>query len=284
MLHRRLQKSGSAGIRYGVAETIGFREQMEDAHAIWDEEETGLFSAEVYDGHAGSLAARMAADCLTRYFFRPHSRKGQSSPFSFTPEALREAYIAADRRIVTSGTESGAAAATLYVRGQEFLAANAGDSRIVMGEGDGVIELTKDHKPDRPEEKERITALGGRVVALDVARVQGSLAMSRALGDVLLKPFVTAEPRILEGAFGRANDLVVIACDGLWDAVTSDEAIAIARTAKDPQKAARLLRETALGRGSTDNITVVVLDLSDYTAGCEAERMRLIRVLDRAVG
>ena len=41
------------GIRYGIAETIGSRREMEDAHSVWDEEETGLFCAEVYDGHAG---------------------------------------------------------------------------------------------------------------------------------------------------------------------------------------------------------------------------------------
>ncbi len=284
MFRRRAKEKNIGSIRYGVAETIGSREQMEDTHAIWDEGEISLFSAEVYDGHAGSLAAKIAADDLTRYFIHSdHDRAIDTGRPSFTAEALREAYLEIDRRIVDSGTESGAAAATLFLQEQKFLAANAGDCRIVIGEGRHFVELTLDHRPDLPEERARIEAAGGRVIFLDVARVEGSLAMSRALGDVLLKPFVTPEPRITEGSLGRSNDLAVIACDGLWDAVTSEEAITTARTAAGPEEAARLLRETAQARGSNDNITVIVLDLKPYTAGCASGRLHVSRVLDRAI-
>ena len=284
VLRRRAKEKKSTSIRYGVAETIGFREQMEDAHAIWNEEGIGFFSAEVYDGHAGSLAARIAADTLTRYFMHPDRCEGfDCGRPSFTAEALREAYLATDRLIVGRGTESGAAAATFYLQGERFLAGNAGDSRIVIGEGSRAIELTVDHKPDLPEERARIEALGGRVIALDVPRVQGTLAMSRALGDAPLKPFVTPEPRIAEGSLGRSDDLVVIACDGVWDVLTSEEAMAKARCAPTPKEAARLLRETVLARGSTDNITVIVLDLKPYTARCAADRLNVSRVLDRAI-
>ncbi len=285
MLHRKTRDRTSTAIRYGVAETIGFREQMEDTHVVRKEERLRLFSAEVYDGHAGSLAAEIAAESLTDYFIRDE-RSGniEIGPPFLSAEALREAYLAVDRRIVAQGTESGAAAATLYLQEERFLAANAGDARIVIGEGRSTIELTLDHKPDLPEERARIESLGGRVISLDLPRLQGTLAMSRALGDAPLKPFITAEPRISEGLLGRSDDLAIIACDGLWDVFTSEEALATARIADDPEEAARLLRETALVRGSTDNITVIVLDLRAYTTGCAADRLSLSRVLDRAVG
>lgn len=261
---------------------MGLREQMEDTHVIRDEQEMGFLSAEVYDGHAGSLAARIAADKLTSYLIQIESRAGNGRP-ALTAEALREAYLAVDREIVGRDTESGAAAATFYLQGLRFLAANAGDSRIVIGQGTQAIDLTLDHRPDLPEEMARIEALGGRVVSLDVARVQGMLAMSRALGDAPLKPFVTPEPRIAEGELGCLNDIAIIACDGLWDVLTSEEALIAARTARGrPEVAARLLRETALERGSTDNITVIVLDLRPKVSGCEANRLRITRILDRA--
>jgi protein phosphatase 1L len=283
MFRRRLKEKKNTGVRYGVAETIGRRRQMEDTHAIWDEETTGFLAVEVYDGHAGSLAAQIAAETLTRQFLNASHGEGMGSDGpSFTPEALREAYLAVDKRIVEQGTESGAAAATLYLRGQRFLAANAGDSRIVIGEGTQVVDLTLDHKPDLPEELARIEGLGGRVISLDMPRVQGMLAMSRALGDVSLKPFVTPEPRIAEGILGRSDDLAVIASDGLWDALTSEEAIKIARTGADPATAADLLRETALERGSTDNITVIVLDLRSNAAASPAKTLQILRILDRA--
>ncbi len=201
----------------------------------------------------------------------------------FTPEDLRDAYLAVDRYIVAQGTESGAAVGTLYLREGRFLAANAGDVRIVIGDGAEAVNLTVDHKPDLPAERARIEALGGSVVFYDVPRVQGLLSMSRSLGDAPLKPFVTAEPRIAEGVLGRGNDMAIIACDGLWDVLTSEEALALARSAAGPDDAAKLLQTMALGRGSTDNITVIVLDLKAYTARCGRDRLYVSRVLDRAL-
>ena len=55
-------------ILYGVAETIGLRGEMEDAHWVGADKRTGVFSAEVCDGHAGSLAATIAAQMLTPCF------------------------------------------------------------------------------------------------------------------------------------------------------------------------------------------------------------------------
>ncbi|OPY62197.1 MAG: Protein phosphatase 2C [Syntrophorhabdaceae bacterium PtaU1.Bin034] len=271
-------------IRYGIAETIGFRKQMEDAHAIWDREQPGLFGAEVYDGHAGSSAAVIAAEMLTPYFINLHkiTCTGSSEKHAFTAAALREAYLATDRYIVDQGTESGTAAATLYICEEKFIAANAGDTRIVMGNGAGFVQLTIDHKPDLPGERARIEAAGGRVLFYDVPRVQGTLAMSRALGDASLKPYVTAEPRVVEGSLGWTNDIAVIACDGLWDVFTSEEAVLAARAAGNPEEAAQRLQNQAIERGSTDNITVIVLDLRSYTAACKRDSLRILGVLDRA--
>ena len=272
------------GIRYGIAETIGSRREMEDTHSVRDEEESGLFCAEVYDGHSGSLAAAIASKVLTPYFLRRLREGGSTGGNGFVAQALREAYLATDRQIVDRGTESGAAAATLYLRDGGFLAANVGDVRIVLKEGGRAVALTTDHKPDLPEETARIEALGGRVISLDVPRVEGFLAMSRALGDAPLKPFVTPEPRIAEGVLGRKNDLAIIASDGMWDVLTSDEAVTLAYRAGEPAEAARILQATAVERGSTDNITVIVLDLKDYTATSAHQRLRVTRILDRAAG
>ncbi len=271
-------------IPYGIAETIGFRHEMEDAHSVRDDEGCGVFSAEVFDGHAGSLAAVIAAQMLTPCFLHGEGAACEKTGGrGFTAEDLRDAYLAVDRYIVAQHTVSGTAAGTLYLRGSRFLAANAGDVRIVIGDGPEAIGLTVDHKPELPGERARIEALGGRVVSYDVPRVQGLLSMSRSLGDAPLKPFVTAEPRIEEGLLGTGNDIAVIACDGLWDVLTSQEAVAIARSAAGPDEAARLLQAAALERGSTDNITVIVLDLKAYTAQCGRDRLSVSRVLDMAV-
>ncbi|CAG4988496.1 unnamed protein product [Parnassius apollo] len=54
-------------------------------------------------------------------------------------------------------------------------------------------------------------------------RVNGQLAVSRAIGDANYKPYVTAQPEIALVELDGDEDFIVVACDGLWDFVTEDE-------------------------------------------------------------
>ncbi len=271
-------------ILYGIADDIGFRPSMEDAHAVWDIEEEGLFSAEVYDGHAGSIAAHAASEMLTPQFLSLLRAERTKSPDDrkLDRELLREAYLTTDQYILNRGTQSGTAVATLHIFGDRFIAANAGDARVVMGTEDGAMQLTLDHKPHLPEERSRIEASGGRVMFYDVPRVQGILAMSRALGDPGLRPYVSAEPRVIEGLLASSNDFAVVACDGVWDVLTPDDVIGIVRKVGDAQRAAERVVADALAAGSTDNVTVIVLDLREQTRHLARETMEILAVLDRA--
>ena len=156
--------------------------------------------------------------------------------------------------------------------------------------GDGAWEaLSDDHKPNRPDERQRVEAAGGHVISWNGARVMGVLAMSRALGDRFLRPYVIADPEITFTRRAAQDEVLVLASDGLWDVVSNGEACAIAaahlkraRAAErsgtaaagggrgrdsedappDPAKvAAGSLVKLALARGSCDNISVVVVDL-----------------------
>ena len=80
---------------------------------------------------------------------------------------------------------AGCTATVVLVTPMEIYCANAGDSRTVMCERGVAVELSKDHKPEVPEEKNRISKAGGEV--LD-GRENGMLALSRAIGDFDYKP------------------------------------------------------------------------------------------------
>ena len=66
-------------------------------------------------------------------------------------------------------------------------------------------------------------------------------------------------------------DFLVIACDGLWDVVADDEAVNIAahvlQQGRQPEEAAKRLRNIAYGRGSSDNVTVLVIVLQPPSIG-----------------
>lgn len=161
----------------------------------------------------------------------------------------------------------------------KIVIANCGDSRAVLSRGGAAIPLTKDHKPERDDETSRIEAAGGRVIYWDGYRVSGLLALSRALGDRYLKQYVISEPDVLCLPRTDDDECLILASDGLWDVISNETACDVARrclasarkrsehrrsrAGDDTASAAvaALLVKLAYGRGSKDNISVVVIDL-----------------------
>ncbi|XP_038708682.1 probable protein phosphatase 2C 75 isoform X1 [Tripterygium wilfordii] len=182
---------------------------------------------------------------------------------------------------------AGSTAVVAVLTAEHILIANCGDSRAVLCRNGRAIPLSFDHKPDRSDELARIEAAGGQVIFLNGARVQGILAMSRAIGDKYLKPIVTSEPETTLTKRKPEDDCLILASDGLWDVLSSDLACEVAceclREGSAPANlsagprmedekssalyparsvlAAALLTRLALGRKSSDNISVIVVDL-----------------------
>lgn len=127
--------------------------------------------------------------------------------------------------------------------GNKLYSANIGDSRCVLyrksAKGFEVVELSRDQKPENPEEKARILKAGGRVeplqgppgedcgpprVWLAEMDVPG-LAMSRSIGDEVSQSVgVTSEPEIKEHTITENDLFVVWASDGVWEFVSNKEA------------------------------------------------------------
>lgn len=272
-------------ILYGINTQTGWRSDMEDEHAIYLDDRREFFAAEIYDGHGGREAANIAARMLTPYFMHAWT-KDLEKPLKERHrlyDLLHRAYLAVDSHIIESGINGGTTAANLFIIGDRFMAANAGDTRVVINTAEGCLSLTKDHKPEFPEERRRIESLGGEVISYGVARVQGVLSMSRALGDAYLKPYVTTEPRIIEGFLGMENHFAILACDGVWDVLTQEDVMEMTLSIANAEKAAAAIATKALDYGSVDNITVIVLDLRSYVKALKREKMEITKVVDYAL-
>ncbi|CAN6175306.1 unnamed protein product [Urochloa humidicola] len=129
------------------------------------------------------------------------------------------------------GPTSGSTACVAVIRNDQLIVANAGDSRCVISRKGQAYNLSTDHKPDLEGEKERILSAGGFVVA---GRVNGSLNLSRAIGDMELKQneilpaerqIVTAEPELKTVKLSEDDEFIVLACDGIWDCMSSQEVV-----------------------------------------------------------
>lgn len=147
--------------------------------------------------------------------------------------------------------------------------ANVGDARAVMyREGEGAIRLTRDHRIKDAGEAQRVKANGGFIA---MNRVNGILAVSRALGDHLLKEVIISKPYIDVRTITSRDKFVVVACDGLWDSICDadvvDEARKLLETHRElPMKercaaVAGGLVKAALTAGTSDNVSVVFVML-----------------------
>jgi len=96
-------------------------------------------------------------------------------------------------------------------------------------------------------------------------RVEGVLAVTRAIGDRRLKKYVSAVPEIKRRKIQEGDQFLILATDGVWDVLSSQEACEVVLTSGgDVREAARKLTTTAFNRGSLDNITSLVIDLRQF--------------------
>ncbi|KAF9738937.1 hypothetical protein PMIN06_003572 [Paraphaeosphaeria minitans] len=135
--------------------------------------------------------------------------------------------------------------------------ANVGDARIVLCRNGRALRLSYDHKGSDDNEGRRVASAGGLILN---NRVNGVLAVTRALGDAYMKDLVTGHPYTTETVIQPDQDeFLILACDGLWDVCSDQEAVDLVRGVHDPQVASKTLVEHALARFSTDNLSCMVV-------------------------
>lgn len=296
--------------RFGFASVCGRRREMEDAVAInpsfcqMEQENSGeLHYFAVYDGHGCSHVATKCKERLHELVKEELENKLEGDDDEWE-HAMDQSFNRMDKEViewnksVTGGATCrcelqtpecdavGSTAIVAVVTPDKIIVANCGDSRAVLCRNGKAIPLSNDQKPDRPDELNRIQEAGGRVIYWDGPRVSGVLAMSRAIGDNYLKPYVICEPEVTITDRTAEDDCLILASDGLWDVVSNDTACGVAgmclkgnAPASIPENgagdgvnfdqgcsdASMLLTKLALARRSHDNVSVVVVDLKNYT-------------------
>lgn len=136
---------------------------------------------------------------------------------------------------------SGCAANVVIITKTEIYCANAGDCRTVLSKKGKAKDLSVDHKPNTPSEKTRIERADGFV---EDNRVNGSLALSRSIGDFeyknpSIKPqdqIVTAYPDITIEKITPDCEFIVLACDGIWDCMSSQDVVSYIKNESKSKK------------------------------------------------
>ncbi|XP_061994105.1 probable protein phosphatase 2C 6 [Rosa rugosa] len=290
------------GVTWGFTSVIGRRREMEDAVAVipgfmartcdhvggctapgsrTSSEISPVHFFGVYDGHGGSQVAKYCAERMHEVIAQEWDREtvdGCEWQRRWETTFL-VGFEKADSEVLTEAVAPemvGSTAVVVVLSGCQIITSNCGDSRAVLCRGTETIPLTVDQKPDREDELTRIEGEGGKVINWNGARVLGVLAMSRAIGDRYLRPWIIPVPEITFTARTDEDECLILASDGLWDVMTNEEVGEVARhilrrrrrsmsSSTDDISAAQAvadhLTEIAYGRNSSDNISIIVVDL-----------------------
>uniref|UniRef100_A0A2P2I3V6 Protein phosphatase 1B-like n=2 Tax=Hirondellea gigas TaxID=1518452 RepID=A0A2P2I3V6_9CRUS len=288
---KQSEAGGGNGLKYGLSSMQGWRIEMEDSHTalttLQGELKKWSFFG-VFDGHAG---ARVSAHCSEHLLpsimdeenFRSGVLGGKDSIIAAADEedvevvkrAIRTGFLKLDDAMrhmpeVASGEDkSGTTAVCSLISPHFIFVANCGDSRGVLYRRTGIGFSTLDHKPFNPCEKERIQNAGGSVM---IQRVNGSLAVSRALGDYEYKnvegksqceQLVSPEPELYVEKRTEEDQFLVLACDGIWDVMTSEDVCVFIHSrfaiTNDLELITNQVIDTCFNKGSRDNMSVVIV-------------------------
>ncbi|KAG8455917.1 hypothetical protein GDO86_001927 [Hymenochirus boettgeri] len=248
------------------------RRKMEDRHVVLqdlnslfglkDGVERSYFA--VFDGHGGVDAANYTATHL-------HVNVARHEKLASDPaQALRESFQRTDDMFLLKAKRerlrSGTTGVCVLLDGVNLHVAWLGDSQALLVQQGSHVTLMDPHKPERKDERERIESLGGCVAFMGCWRVNGTLAVSRAIGDIDQKPFVSGKGDVTSHILSGTEDFVVLACDGFFDTISPSEVAGLVlghlqESCGNWQHVAEKLVTAAKEGGSSDNITVLVVFL-----------------------
>ncbi|XP_042898733.1 probable protein phosphatase 2C T23F11.1 [Parasteatoda tepidariorum] len=269
---------GNDFIKVGASCMQGWRINMEDAHthllSLAEDKDASFFA--VYDGHGGAKVAEYAGNNLHKKIVSHSSyKKGE------IVEAIKSSFLEVDSDMLKDENMrdelAGTTAVIVLIKNGKIYCGNVGDSRAVASVAGSVQQLSFDHKPSNEGETKRIVAAGGWV---EFNRVNGNLALSRALGDFVFKKnekksaeeqIVTAYPDVVVKDLTQDHEFIVLACDGIWDVMTNDEVVDFVRTRiaarMEPEQICEelmtrcLAPDCQMGGLGCDNMTVVLVCL-----------------------
>lgn len=265
-----------SGLNYALASMQGWRAQMEDAHTCVPEldgelEEWGYYA--VFDGHAGTTVAQYSSRHLLSHIISTGGIKAEEEAEQ-VKEGIREGFLTIDRHMHElarrdNWDRSGSTATAVMISPENIYFINCGDSRAFLCRDGRVHFYTEDHKPNNPRERERIQNAGGSVT---LQRVNGSLAVSRALGDFDFKEvgwraqteqLVSPEPEVYEVKRSEEDEFLVVACDGVWDALSNEDLCAFVRSrlevCDDLREVCTQVLDLCLYKGSLDNMSIIII-------------------------
>uniref|UniRef100_A0A0C9RPU4 protein-serine/threonine phosphatase n=1 Tax=Wollemia nobilis TaxID=56998 RepID=A0A0C9RPU4_9CONI len=227
----------------------------------------------IFDGHNGAAAAIYSRDNLLSHVMSAiPPGLGREEWLQALPRALVAGFVKTDKEFQRREETSGTTVTFVVVDEWTVTAASVGDSRCILDSQGGLISLlTVDHRlEENAEERARVTASGGEVGRLSIvggAEVgplrcwPGGLCLSRSIGDMDVGEFIVPIPYVKQVKLSNAGGRLIIASDGVWDALSCDKAAMACRGLPAELAARQVVKEALRSRGLKDDTTCIVVDI-----------------------
>nr|XP_043607696.1 probable protein phosphatase 2C 12 [Erigeron canadensis] len=227
----------------------------------------------IFDGHNGSAAAIYTKEnLLNNVLCAVPPDLNREEWVQALPRALVAGFVKTDIDFQQKAQMSGTTVTFVVIEGSIVTVASVGDSRCILESADGAIyHLSADHRLDtNEEERERVTASGGEVGRLNTGGGTeigplrcwpGGLCLSRSIGDRDVGEFIVPVPFVKQVKLSSAGGRLVISSDGVWDALSTEEALECSRGLAPEAAAAQIVKEAVQVKGLRDDTTCIVIDV-----------------------
>ncbi|CAN6248846.1 unnamed protein product [Urochloa humidicola] len=233
---------------------------------------TSFSAFALFDGHNGSAAAVYAKEhLLGNVLGCVPIDLSRDEWLAALPRALVAGFVKTDKDFQTKAHSSGTTVTLVIIDGSVVTVASVGDSRCVLEAEGSIYHLSADHRFDASEEEVgRVTECGGEVGRLNIvggAEIgplrcwPGGLCLSRSIGDQDVGEFIIPVPYVKQMKLSNSGGRLIIASDGVWDALTAEMAFNCARGLSPEAAADQIVKEAVESKGLRDDTTCIVIDI-----------------------
>ena len=275
---------------YNEYSNIPHRKTMEDYHCIKQnllKQNTNIYSYfGIFDGHSGNEVALFLSKNLHKIIssqlininlnINNKNNSNLNNDIEYINnriiELIKNSFKIADEKIINNLSYNKDVGSTgtiilLYkiknnenVFSRYIVCANIGDSKGYILTKNNFIQITKEHKCNDLNEVERIKKNGGIVFN---KRVFGTLMLTRSFGDKEMKKYgVISIPDCFSHKIKDEDLYIVIASDGIWDAVCEEEIMQMGGEKLSSDDFSKKIVKLAIDKGTIDNISCIVIKLN----------------------
>ncbi|KAJ7600616.1 hypothetical protein C8J56DRAFT_1010451 [Mycena floridula] len=304
---RRVRTSHSTvcGMPYGIADTLGRNENLHMIDLVHefpgrkDEAVFAMFGRALPPKNIPASSNRLAKYLHDRFIevllvqinaLSPQNNEG-------LPDALRRTFLKLNQDLHDSLfstrkmsqaalnsphdiliSKSGASGIVLYFVGKRLHVANAGNALAVISRGGSAVPVSQMHDPFDRLETARIRNAEGWISPTGL--VNDEIDISRSFGFFHLLPMINARPFISTWELTEHDEFVIVGNRGLWDFVSYQTAVDIARRELDPMIAAQKLRDLVMSYGADGSTMVMVIGVKDLFKDNRSRKETLESLVD----